>query len=345
MMRINKLISKIIRCRLVFKLLGLLVIGLFTANNAYALACKNATDGNAYLTDNLTSASVPKSAPNGTVIWRSENRTMTVKCWKDQAGNGGLEAEAENVYTYLNPYASFQRGYGISIGIVANGQTIDMNNYRMIIPNVIVPYCNQGADWCRDNASVTFTWNYYVYISKVGDLFGDYYGADNYLPVFQIDGAGGLNTNPNSNFIYNISGMRNVRFINCNTTVSVTPSDINFGTIVVPENVQVGQLAKSSNFKATVTKDCSSPFKLTAIYSSPADKFGADTLDMRNGLGIKIKNIMTDSYIQYGDINSFADLSVNNSIDIPFAAELSWIKSVAALGVFNSSLTITVYYN
>ncbi|HGM5490614.1 TPA: hypothetical protein ACKP1B_002246 [Serratia fonticola] len=333
------------QCAVVVKLFFILVVGLFTANNAYALACKNATDGSSYLNDALITATVPQTLPNGTVIWRSENRTMTIKCWKDQGTNGPTEAAAENVYTYPNPSWGFAYGYGITVGIVANGQTIDINNYRTIIPGVVVPYCDQSSDWCRDNASVTFTWNYYVYISKVGELIGDHYEGDDFLTVFQIDGVGGLNTTPNSNFRYNIVGMDNIKFINCNAVVSVTPNNIDFGTIVAPKSVQVGQFAKSSNFKATVTKDCNSPFKLTAMYSSPAPKIGVDTLDMGNGLGVKVKNLSTNSYINYGDVNSFADLTTDNSVDVPFLAELSWIKNYANIGVFNSSITITVFYN
>ncbi|HEJ9059137.1 TPA: hypothetical protein SML50_003438 [Serratia fonticola] len=344
-MKMSEIKFKINLCGAVFKLLFLLIVGLFTSSHAYALACKNASDGSAFLTDNMITATVPQTLPNGTVIWRSENRTMTVKCWKDQGWNGPTEAAAENVYTYPNPGYYFQSGYGITVGIVANGQTIDINNYRTQVPGVIVPYCDQSSDWCRDNASVTFTWNYYVYISKVGDLIGDHYGGSDYLPVFQIDGVGGLNTTPNSNFRYNITGMNNIKFINCNAMVSVTPNNIDFGTIVAPTNVQVGQLAKSNAFKATVTKDCNSPFKLTAVYSSPATKVGTDTLDMGNGLGVKVKNMITNSYVQYGDINSFADLTVDNSVDIPYLAELSWIRGFANVGVFNSSITITVFYN
>lgn len=344
-MKISKLSFKINQYGVVFKLLFLLVFWLFTASNAYALICKNSADGSAYVTDNIISATVPQTLPNGTVIWRSGSRTMTVKCWKELGESGATWAAAENVYIYPNPDYSFLPGYGITVGIVANGQTIDINGSRVQIPGVIVPYCNQSADWCRDNASVSFTWSYYTYISKVGNLVGDHYSAEDFLTVFQIDGSGGINRTPDSNFRYNLTGMNNIKFINCNATVSVTPNAIDFGTIVAPTNVPVGQLAKSNAFKATVTKDCNSPFKLTAIYSSPATKVGLDTLDMGNGLGMKVKNMKTNSYIQYGDVNDFADLTVDNSMDIQFLAELSWINSAASVGVFNSSITITVFYN
>jgi hypothetical protein len=138
MMKINELSLNKTQCAVLVKLLFILVFGLFTVNNAFALACKNANDGSAYLNDTIITATVPQTLPNGTVIWRSENRTMSIKCWKDQGMNGPIEAAAENVYTYPNPNWNFQPGYGITVGIVANGQTIDISNYRTQIPGVIV---------------------------------------------------------------------------------------------------------------------------------------------------------------------------------------------------------------
>ncbi len=97
-MKMSEIKFKINLCGAVFKLLFLLIVGLFTSSHAYALACKNASDGSAFLTDNIITATVPQTLPNGTVIWRSENRTMTVKCWKIR---GGMDRQRRQQKTYI----------------------------------------------------------------------------------------------------------------------------------------------------------------------------------------------------------------------------------------------------
>ncbi|CNI11652.1 fimbrial protein [Yersinia aldovae] len=328
----------------IIKLMPLLIIALLTSHSAYALVCKNADNGSAYLIENIGSIAVPQSLPDGTTIWRSENRTMRVQCWKERGQDGSTEAAAENIYIYMDPGYRFYSSAGIDMGVTVNGITYPIAYGRYQLPGIVVPYCDKDEATCRSTASVTFSMSYYVYVNKQGtSRFGNY--PNDALTVFQIDGSGGLNSTPNSNFTYNLNGLSSIRFIQCDASVTVTPNNINFGDIVSPVNFNIGATAKTSNFKATVSKYCDSPFTVTAVYSSPAEKNSVDTLDLKNGLGLKVKNLNTNTYIQYGDVSSFADLTTNYTVDVPFQVELLWIKSNPTIGVFNTSITITVYYN
>lgn len=325
------------------QLISLLFISLSASNNAFALKCANDANDSASLTDTISSIAVPQTAASGTVIWRSENRTMTVRCWKE-GGSGSTPAEA--IYAYMNP-KNAAIGAGVSVGLVFNGQTMSTGVTRYLIPNAIVPSCWQSEQTCKYIYPLIFTASYYVYIAvaKPSPASGNYTGADT-LSVFQLDGVGGVNATPNYNFNYMLSGLRNIRFIPCEANVSVYPNNIDFGAVVAPTaSTTLGSTVKSSNFKATITKSCDSPLKLTAVYSSSAPKIDENTLDLNNGLGLKVKDLNSNNYVKFGDVNDFADMTSSMSLDVPFSGELSWVSQNSTIGEFNTSMTIDVYYN
>lgn len=55
--------------------------------------------------------------------------------------------------------------------------------------------------------------------------------------------------------------------------------------------------------------------------------------------------VLTSQYIGFSDIENFADLTSTNTQSIPYSAELVLTSSTPDTGSFNSTLTITVYYN
>jgi hypothetical protein len=332
-------VKKITCCKRL-QLIGLLFISLSASNSAFALRCADASNDSKELTDSIINIAVPQSAAEGTVIWRSENRTMTVRCWKEGYGN------AEQIYAYMNP-KKLAIGNGVSIGLVLNGQTMSTRVDRYEVPGVTAPRCNSADEpVCKRDYSMYFTASYYVYIAiaKPVPQGGNYTGADT-LPVFQLDGVGGVNAFVGNNFNYILTGLSKIRFIPCEASVSVSPNNIDFGNLIANEGISVGSVAKSSDFKATVTKTCDTPFKLTALYSSPASKVDSSTLDLNNGVGLRVKNLQTSNYVQFGDVNEFADMTSTMSTEIPFLGELTWLSQKPTVGEFNTSITIDVYYN
>lgn len=321
------------------RMLFLLCLSLFTMENAYALKCMNANDQTFAFVENIGSVAVPVTAPDGTLIWRSENRTMNVTCWKDFGGS------AEVPYAYFNP-ASASLGPGIRVGMNFNGTDVPdiFSAAKLAVPGVTIPTCINTQPWCKANSSTTFTISYYIYIKKLGTPSGSNYAGPNTLDVFQLDGSGGLNVTPNSNYRYSTTNMQGIRFIACEAALSVSPSLIDFGTVGAT-SASANTVAASSNFNVNITKSCNDPVRLTATYSSPTSRLDANTLGVLNGVGVKIKNLTTGNYIQYSNVEDLADLTSVNSASVPYLAQMVWQNSSPALGAFSTTLTITAYYN
>ncbi|UAN50285.1 hypothetical protein KGP26_21465 [Serratia sp. JSRIV002] len=324
---------------IMLRMLLLLCLSVLTMENAYALKCVNASDQSFSFVENIGSVAVPITAPNGTLIWRSENRTMTITCWKDFGGT------TESPYAYFNP-ASASLGAGIRVGMNFNGTDVPniFSASKLAVPGVRVPECFNTEAVCKPITSTTFTISYYIYINKYGTPSGSNYSGPNTLAVFQLDGVGGLNITPNSNYRYSTTNMQGIRFTACEAAISVSPSSIDFGTVAAT-SASANTVAASSNFTVNITKSCNDPFKLTASYGSPTNRLDANTLNVLAGVGVKIKNLTTGNYIQYSDVEDLADLTIVNSASVPYLAEMVWQNSTPALGTFSTAVTITAYYN
>ncbi|WP_260515786.1 hypothetical protein [Serratia fonticola] len=336
MMRIQfffNVIYRLVRVN-IKKLLFVVGLSLLMSNPALALRCLSADNGAVVFSENIGSIAVPQSVPEGTVIWRSENRTMRVTCWKDQGG------DAENVYLYPNPYAQ-PLGPGIEYGIILNGNTINMAQSKTMLP-IVIPVCNYGAAACQSTYPVNFTFNYTIFITKKGTATGNYTGPD-LRDVFQLDGVNGLNIN--SNFSYYNTGLSGIRFIPCSANISISPNNIIFDT-VSSFNAVVGQPAAADKiFTATVTKDCPAPFALTAQYTSPSLLADNNNLNLGNGLKLGLVNNNTGQAVDFSNVTPFADMTSVMSATVPFTTKLTYASVNPTLGNYSTSITITVYYN
>ncbi|CAI1708496.1 hypothetical protein [Serratia fonticola] len=317
------------------KLLFVVGLSLLMSHQALALRCVNADDGATFFSENIGSIAVPQSVPDGTEIWRSENRTMRVTCWKDQGG------AAENVYLYPNPY--YQRlGPGIDYGIILNGNPIDMSQTKTMLPNLI-PQCPLGTEsGCKASYSVNFTFNYTVLIKKKGTVTGTYTGQD-LRGVFQLDGVNGLN--PTQNFVYTNTGLSNIRFIPCSANISISPNNIVFDTVAPFDAVAGKPAAADKNFTATVTKDCSAPFALTAQYATSTPLLDNNNLNLGNGLKLGLVNNNTGQAVDFSNVTPFADMTSVMSVTVPFTTKLTYLNASPTLGNYSAAITITVYYN
>lgn len=316
------------------KLLLLVGFSLIMANPAFALRCQSADNGTYSDIEPIGSIAVPQSVPDGTVIWRSENRTMDITCWKDQGG------PAENVYLYPNP-ARVTLGPGLQYGIVLNGNTVDMTQYQIALP-IVIPACTYGSDTCKSTYPVNFSFSYNVFIIKKGTVSGNYSGSDSF-GVFQLDGINGLNVD--GSFRYSNTGLTSIRFIPCAASVTITPNNIVFDTVTAYGAVVGQAAAPAKDFSATVTKDCSAPFTLTAQYTSPSPLIGTNGLDMGNGLKLAVMNNTSGQFVDFTNTTPFADMTSAMSVTVPFTTNLTYLNTTPTTGNYSTSMTITVYYN
>ncbi|MGL5603161.1 MAG: fimbrial protein [Silvania sp.] len=316
------------------KLIFIIGLSLLISNQALALRCQSADNGSLGFSENIGSIAVPQSVPDGTVIWRSENRTMRISCWKDRGG------EAENVYLYPNPLR-LPLATGIEYGIVLNGNTIDMNAYQVALP-ITIPVCNYSSEVCKNSYPVVFTFSYNVFIKKKGAATGYYSGFDA-VNVFQLDGANGLNVE--GNFTYVNYGLNSIRFMPCSANISISPNVITFDTVNA-FNAAINEVAApEKTFTATVTKDCTAPFKLTAQYTSPSPLSDTTGLNLGNGLKLSLKNVNTSQYVDFSNVTPFADMTSVMSATVPFTTRLTYLSTSPTVGDYSTSVTITVFYN
>lgn len=321
-----------------FYLILILVSCLFTSQQVLALTCVLSTTSAVNFTESIAnSIAIPQSVPDGTIVWRSELRILPVKCYM----TGAFSAEAVNAY--YNP-ASIAMPTGITLGANINGVNVDAatsSSTKGVAIGVAVPTCSSSAG-CLSSGT-TFNASYYVYAKKSGSRPSGTYPLASFK-VFQLDGSGGMNNVANSNLVYSVSNLGNIRFITCNATASVSPNIVNFGSIVANKPV-IGNVVKEKNFTITVSKTCSDPVKVSTTYSSVQPIINGNEVDLSNGLSLQIKNLNSGNYIIYNNIESIADLSSMNSVTVPFLAQLKWNKSTAVKGSISSAVTFTFSYN
>lgn len=169
----------------------------FIPNMAYALDCVAIVDGKEITTETarVDDIVIPEFAANNEKIWESDIYVRQVECSK------GVD---ENVYFY--PFPNLKTSdlpSGMKFGLVYNGTEYDLKEGMKIKTDIIV----------KPNQSATGTINVQVFIKKSGEITKGYNGN---LPIYQLDGEGGLNNNSGAkNFRFHLSNLNNVATSNC----------------------------------------------------------------------------------------------------------------------------------
>ncbi|AZD86705.1 putative exported protein [Pseudomonas chlororaphis subsp. aureofaciens] len=321
-----------------------LALLLVLTQKSYALACKK--DGT-QATDAIminTSIAVPNSLPKDTVLWRSDNYSISMTCWQDRAGAG-----SEYVYFYLSPrdQGLTQLGPDLEIGIHLNGT--DLRCTQLAQCRVQLPIRFTGcATSCKDKAQ-TFPLNFNFFLSKrtppSAGKEGPLTTVSTY-PVFQLDGAGGMNTEPNSNFVMVVAGLNQLRYISCSSALSISPKTIDFGAIT-STGAQANKVIKESPFSITAIKTCNSAYGLNAVLT-PVAATAADgyTLVPSNNtsVGISLLKQPSRSAIPFNKEFTLVAPTRDQMVVNNFLAQLKWRTSKPTLGKFNATATIDVFY-
>jgi hypothetical protein len=317
------------------KLSGLSLISglmiLLVSTQALALRCVNANDGSVAARDSITqNIPVPADASDGTLIWESPVRTISMTCSHDWSNN------AEGVYLYVNPTGSAPAG-GTEVGIRYNGQVYTQSSGRITTRNSIPA----GAG---NNTSFTFTFS--VVVLKKGTAPVSGLSSFNNYRVFQMDGVEGLNATPNSNLNYFLSG--NVRFIGCFASLAFSPSGtISFGRILA--NGTVSTEAARKSFSLSATRACSGGYRLRVGYqvisSTPSGTAHPNSYQLSNGLEFSIRDAQTDAELPLAMVfTEFVDLSSAASGSKSYYAHLVRNRSQLAQGPFTISLVANLEY-
>jgi hypothetical protein len=248
-----------------------LFCSLFISKFSFALACYAVVNNSDIATETVRvdDIIIPESAENGSIIWRSEIYNRKVKC--NQAG--------VDEYAYFYPFPNItpeELPKGMKFGLVYNGTSYDLESSGSKIKTDI--YVKKGGE---GNGNI----NVQVYIKKNGTISGGYNGD---LPVYQLDGVGGLNGTPRSNYRFHLSNLSNIVTGDCTYTLngiqSTTPVNVNDDLI---SNGQTISSVGSMSVTCTPVEKLKNRTANMDLYtkSSSGDKFfGTD----KDGLGYQL---------------------------------------------------------
>ncbi|MEW5666956.1 fimbrial protein [Pseudomonas putida] len=321
-------------------LLGLLFVAASCPATSYALSCKLDPSMEAVFKEALgTTLAVPADAPDGTIIWESAPHSIPVICSDDyQTGVN------ETIYFYVNP-AKASVGQGIRVGIRYGSQVITQSSGAVSTGFSSIQGCSAVTcqNWDKSQFTLTFT----VFIEKHGETPTD--GQASTLSeyrVFQLDGGGGLNTKPDSNLNYVVTGMNNIRFVPCSPELTILPSVVNFRRALA-SSAQVGQVASSASFSLDLVRSCDTPYTVNARFTPVAGS--ASIIDKllvpanNTSVGIALTQQDSNQPVPFATWFKLADLAAPGVIHNPFRADLIW-RSAPISGPFEATALVDLYY-
>lgn len=305
---------------------------------AFALTCKNQSDGSAVIRESLnTELAIPADAPDGTIIWESEEYTANVKCMDEWNSS-----TAENIYLYTNP-AKVNIGSGIRIGMRYKGASYTQSNTK--VETGYNAWYGCTSIWSCSGWWAKFPLKFTIFIEKFGPTPSSGKAIQlNEYRVFQLDGKNGLNNKPDSNVNYIISGLGNIRFIPCSPELTIIPSVINFRRALSSTAV-TGQVASSANFKLDLLKTCDTPYTVNARFRPVTGSVINNLLvpSNNNSVGISLVREENNFPVPYNSWFKLASLTGSGQSRIDFRADLIW-RGKPIMGEFKAEAQIDMYY-
>lgn len=316
-----------------------LLTGLLSPATGFALTCKVQDTGAAVFNADLgSSVAIPASAPNGTIIWRSETVDLAVDCYKDSQQMGD-----EEVFIYLNP-ANQLIGQGIRAGLSHEGVDYLQSSGR-ISTRRSVPSCQAGDG--QQCPHLTFNLRFSVFIEKFGATppSGIASTLQDYR-LFQLDGANGLAAQPGSNLNYVINHLNGLRFVACDAELQVVPETVDFGKVAIAD-VTLGRVVQTRPFALHTSRTCDTAFSLDARLKPVSGSLAGDLLipTGNSGVGIRIVRAEGGSTVPYNQLFHLADLLGNTrSAEANFDAQLVWNSDRPKAGPFAAGVIVDLFY-
>ncbi|MGM1345382.1 hypothetical protein [Morganella morganii] len=250
---------------------AIFISSFFISKFSFALACYAVIDGQnkTFETVSVDDIIIPESSANGEVIWQSEKYTRNVTC--NEAGT--------DEYVYFYPFPKIDPASlpkGMIFGIVYNGKSYDLTSSNSKIQTDI--YVNKG----KEAKGII---NVQVYIKKNGVISGGYDGD---LPVYQLDGVGGLNSSTAKNYRFNLSNLSNIVTGDCTYTLNGIQgvNQINVNDNLISSGQTISSVGSASVYCTPVDKlkNRIANIDLYTTDSSGGGFFGTD----KDGLGYQL---------------------------------------------------------
>ncbi|MBS4431028.1 hypothetical protein E2566_04520 [Pectobacterium punjabense] len=283
-----------------------------TAFNASALECRLGTvTGPVADYEDIGTLKIPATLPIGSRLWTSKSYTRSLACWAYYS----VRPQGEMSYFYPNPEGKII-GQGIGIGIIYNGQDLGVitngGSTSSRVPTgqwVIAGPSGSSPPASPTMLNVTVQ----LYLEKTGNITDTTAGADS-LRVFQIDGEGGINNKPDSNYGLSLSGLHGIDIMQCAATINVSPdSYVDFGTVRAWSGTEAGPLAQSE-FNIDVStdggEDCGKGFDLDINFDATSrgnSLVGIDGMNMGNGATLKIEDMRSGNNVTFNQFISLVE--------------------------------------
>ncbi len=345
------------KLHMIKKLTGLLLLlcAIFASQQTFALSCRQGSSassssptGSISQDFSIGSVSFAKSDfTSGKVLWRSSTYTSTFTCWDT---NG--YPQGEDAWLYWNPQGDLSKvDPSLSIGVTINGKDYDSINTAIATKAIDLGAGTRYSGRSKATPqSISFSFS--LYIKATGVAPPTSYTNIGTARVFQVDGVLGINSTPNSNYTANLTNFNNINVIQCTPTVTISPSTINFGS-VMRETSAVGKIAKTVPF--TVTANVSGGGcvnqQLVASFSSNDVSSSDSTLlvpSTNPGVGVYLTtSTATSTPLVFGQTYSFTTAAITSSattIPVNYIAYLKWLTNSPKVGTFSTTATVNITF-
>lgn len=331
------------------------------SSSSWAVDCyQGQRDGNTSVTVSLPTFSVPSNAIPGSKIWESSDINVTVYC--DNAVGHEDWNPTEELYAWVklsakNDTSVLNNDYFI-FGVTYNGV-----DYDGIDAQVPTGACLDKSDVSYDNyfwydpecngvtlqKNITFPARFRLYVKlKAFPVDPDAVYSFGNVNVLQFDGEGGANLQSNAkNFNYNITGLENIRFLDCSVDIKVFPESqiVNFGAFTMGDTTVVERLFSVSTIR-DATAECSQSFDVTLSFNTD-DLYGTSHADMKNGLLMQIRDETEGEDLELNRYYPFATYNPNDASTVTHNYKAKLTKNPqreVEFGPFSKDLILKLNY-
>lgn len=283
----------------------------FISKVSFALECYAIIDGKDQYAETVrvNDIIIPESSADGAIIWQSPRYTRHVKCNK---------ADVDE-YAYFYPFpkiAPASLPKGMTFGLIYNGTSYDLTSSNFKIKTDI--FVKKG----QEGSGVV---NVQVYIKKNGIISGGYNGD---LPIYQLDGVGGINSWGGKNFRFNLSNLNNVTTGSCTYSLNgiqrARPINVNDNLILNGQTISSVDSVSVYCTPADKLKNRTANMDLYIINSSGGQYFGTD----KDGLSYQL--IMSGTIIT-PSVTSGSPRTIPFKLDVNAKGSLDFDQKVFLL--------------
>ena len=290
----------------------------------------------------------------GTMLWQSPTYNTTFTCYDDYKTNATEQAYLypdDNASTLSNAF----KGTNLVVGILYNGRENPIENNSTKIAtgqtaldsadrSTAIENCRKinkqnllATNRCATPKTINVSYSLYIKSRGTGS---NYTSASKSFTAFQLDGAGGRNSN--GNFQEKLSNVQ-VNYVDCVPTF--TTQNVDLGKYYSYQ--EINKVLRRTPFTLDVKiagKDCaSSGFagRFTSNQAIDNTTLTASESNMKNNVGIRIYEENQTTPVELGKTIDFG-IQRNNVVSKRLEAGVLFLKKPQA-GAFSSTLNYEVW--